>query len=570
MPNRKLIVASILLLGFFAIPVLYTNCAAHHEGGASSLGATSAMKPIFKQTFHPFLVTNCSSCHVRNGEGNGKFASPSVDDAYDDFYYMGYAKIAEYAVSPNHNYPFTGPQHQEAVNKLVNDWKQALENQNIADDSNIYEVEPHFILSQKLVGLNAEQSREIFWSFPNNIISKSQDNLLSDDLIKKIRVGSQISLVTNVTGQVGYAMSSPEIFLDADAPSDLMITGGIYNLNGELVKKNTFYSLKTCVRKGESARLSNTGSLFIERIYQPDDRVGIALLHVEATTCPEPDALPKLRFKKVSNQASISIPEGSTGDINTYKDRPYPQVEITVELDQAPKVPVYFGIVLSNNTDRNAKPRCCITLDEEELDVNRGDWDFDFTRVDMVFNPPREGEDPVLLKTIVIPISDDERKEDDETFVLEFANVVNAEVGDTPRFSVTILDAGDGANADRNDGVYLPDGSWLDLPPSAVTSYSKLYGEIFNSSDESKRCIGCHNSEIRAGGYDVTDYKQMFQSGVVIPGDTKESDFIRRIVDWDALGLNPMPLNRGDGQNGSDPEWHTLLKSWVQQGARNN
>lgn len=550
------------------IPVLYTNCGSTHEG-SSEVSSTSAMKPVFKSTFHPFLQTNCASCHVRNGSGNGKFASASLDEAFLDFYYMGYAKLAEYAVSASHNYPYTGPHHQEQVNKLINDYKAGLAEANVEDDTgNIFEVDAQYVLSTKLLGFNANDTRRIIWSLSENVVQKTDQYFLPAELESKIRVEADVSLVQNVTGQVGYAVTAPNIFLDESASTDIMVTGAIFNLNESIIKKNTFYSLKTCIPKGESGRLSQSGSIFVDRKYEVSDRIGVALLRVEETTCPKPEELPSVSFVRVNNSTSIETLEGSIGDIGTYADRPYPTVELKVQLNKAPSIPVYVSVVVGNSTNPSVKPRCCINLNNENISVNRGDWDFDFDRADLVFYPPGQGEDPVLEQTIVIPINDDERPEADETVVLQFDGVANANIGSDSRFNIKIIDAGDAAGKDLRGGFFLPDGTWL--PTSTYVTYTQLYEGIFNSSDEQKRCIGCHNSVTRAAGYDVTDYKQMLQTGVVKPMNRNGSDLVRRIVDWNIIGLNPMPLNRGDGQAGTSPGWHSLLEDWINNGARNN
>lgn len=547
------------------MPLLYTNCGSTHEG-AQEISSSATMKPVFKNTFHPFLQTNCASCHVRNGSGNGKFASASLDEAYLDFYYMGYSKISEYALSPSHNYPFTGPQHEEKINLLINQYREAMLDSNVEEDSNIFDLDAQYILSTKLLGFNDNSSRRIVWKLSENMVSKSNTYSLPASLEDKIRLEAEVSLVENVTGQIGYAISSPKLSLDASASTDVMITGAVYNLNESIIKKNTFYSLKKCIPKGESGSISESGSIFVERKYQVSDRIGLAVLRIEETTCPKPDELPKVSFVKVNGSNSLNHNEGSIGDITTYANRAYPSVEIKVSLDKAPKLPVYVGVILSDKTNGIVKPRCCITVDDEP--VNRGDWDFDFNRADLVFYPPNEGENAILEQSIIIPINDDERPEADEILVIELDNISNAVAGDTDEFRIKIVDAGDPIDKDRGGGFYLPNGTWFKT--NTYVSYSKLYNEVFNSSDELKRCIGCHNSRIQAAGYDVTNYKQMLQTGVVKPMNRNGSDLVRRIVDWNIIGLNPMPLNRGEGQSGTSPEWHRMLESWINNGARNN
>lgn len=593
------------------MPLMYVNCGSTHQGTSSSeLSSSAVMKPLFEETFYPFLQTNCNSCHVRNGSGNGRFASSSLEEAYQDFSYMGVIKIADYAVSDSHNYPFSGAHHEQSINEILNQWKEGLADNNIEEDSHIFDVEPHFILNSKLLGFSEDiGSRTILWNLAENFTSKSSENTLTPEEMSKVMISSQVSMVNNVTGQIGYAISAPEVHVDASSPTDFMITGAVYNLNGKLIEKNTFYSLRKCIRKGESGKISNSGSIFHERKYIESDRIGVALLSLEKTTCPDPESLPTLSFSYAGTvDGAIEVEEGNIGRPAEYVNKPYPSVKVKVQLDQAPKSTVYVSVVVSENTKTNVVQRCCMTLADVDEPVRRGDWDFDFDRADLVFYPPGPNEDPVLEQTITVLIADDERPEDDETVILSLVSVTDANLDDSKKtIKIKILDESS-SKPDRHymkdsGGDYILDGKgnkiqqlgfydvnrdeygneiFVDeqgrpfeeavqwIPTSSAVTYSQLYDTIFNSSQANKRCIQCHNSSFQAGGYDVTDYKQMLQSGIVVPAKRDQSDFIRRIVDFKLLQLNPMPLDSGGGQSGTKPEWHDLLEKWVQQGARNN
>lgn len=570
MLKNGLVSLSVLIL-FAVTPVLYTNCGSQHQG-TESVSATSVLKPVFKETFHPFLVSNCSSCHVRGGSGNGKFASSTVDEAFDDFYYMGYSKIAAYAVDAGHNYPFTGPEHEQEINQLVNKYKEVIANSDaVEEDSDIYAIDAQIVTSSKILGFNSDGERTFLWNLKYNTFRKSDSNEIEDELLEKIEITSEAAMVKSNDIQIGYSFGAPRIHLDEDADTDIYVLGAVYQLNDALIEKNTFYSLGVCVRKGESGILSSSGSIYYDRKYIESDRLSVHILSIEKTTCSKPEEEPKVSFAVAETRVQEGSPPTDYEARKQWAKQSYPTVTIQVRLDKAPKVTTYVSVERDDSSDTQMIPRCCIELAEEELRVYNGLWDYDFNRADLVFYPPEDGEEAVLVKEIVIPINDDERITDfvngdnvnadlaEEKLVLKLTGLVNTQAGDKMKTDLIIVndDSLSSREQDLYDGLY---------------TYEGLYRNIFISNDENIRCIGCHNSVIRAKGYDITNYKHLISSEVVVPGDHNNSDFYRRIVLWKELGLQQMPLNENpdDANDSIDTGWYEVLQAWISNGAKNN
>lgn len=568
---QKYVTALVLILGFASVPVLYTHCGAQHQGTAQ-LSSTSALKPIFRDTFHPFLVSNCASCHIRGGQGNGRFASSSVDEAFDDFYFTGFRRIADMAVDANHNFPFTGPQHQEEIQSILARYTDLVsQDSSLEIPSDIFEVEAQVVTTARLLAFNDAGQRQLLWNLGYNRERLAATNTVEPELLAKLDVTTQLTQVENVSGTVGFSVASPEFHLRADAGSDLFVVGAFYERDGKIIERNMFYSLAACVRQGESAKLSDTGSFLVEDRTGSSQSLRLHILKIEKTTCSRPEELPKVSFAVRETRINEGSPPKDPVARLQWAQQAYPTVRIQVRLDKAPKQPVYVSVVRSDETRGNVQARCCDRLQPENIEVFRGLWDYHFDRADLVFYPPEPGQDPVLVQEFIVQINDDERPNDpysdditegdeaEETLVLELRNLVGATSGSITKTNLVIV------NDDVLSAAELGD-------YDANYTYEGLYKNVFTSRDASLRCIGCHNSVIRAKGYDITNYKHLISSQVVVPGQHLQSDMYRRIAMWKELGLQPMPLNtsQGGGNSGVDTSFYRVLEIWINSGAKND
>jgi hypothetical protein len=87
-------------------------------------------------------------------------------------------------------------------------------------------------------------------------------------------------------------------------------------------------------------------------------------------------------------------------------------------------------------------------------------------------------------------------------------------------------------------------------------------------------CISCHSpggKGIIKSGLDMTTYENLMKGTVfgpvVIPGDTEASTFTKMLTGTEKGLKMPSGLN----ETGTlSPQYITLLKNWVKQGAKNN
>ena len=82
-----------------------------------------------------------------------------------------------------------------------------------------------------------------------------------------------------------------------------------------------------------------------------------------------------------------------------------------------------------------------------------------------------------------------------------------------------------------------------------------------------ERCFGCHGGDKRAGGLSLRGYEEVMQGGrsgaVIVPGKPAESLLLRRVT---ADGMPVMPPVGPP----LDPAQITVLKNWVNEGARSS
>jgi len=83
-----------------------------------------ALLKVYKNTYHPFLVQTCNTCHITGGSGNGNFAESNATTSYASFVTKGANLINTRSVT-NHQPPYTGPQNQARIDEISGYWARA-------------------------------------------------------------------------------------------------------------------------------------------------------------------------------------------------------------------------------------------------------------------------------------------------------------------------------------------------------------------------------------------------------------------------------------------------------------
>ena len=213
-------------IGGLFIAILYQNCTAVHNE-SSNLSSFQACNLILKDEFtngyQEFLNTNCAECHVSNGTGNGAFADPNGDLAFDAFLVRGAELVADRALDPNHQSPWTGPQHDAEINNLMPPWNSAKEqadlcvvnagidvNNDIAEGILPDDPKPTagtittFIKALRNVSSDQTSPTTFTWDLSNEI----KDGVVS---FAGAEFKLDVTALTSSTGDKNYVFSNPRL-----------------------------------------------------------------------------------------------------------------------------------------------------------------------------------------------------------------------------------------------------------------------------------------------------------------------------------------------------------------------
>lgn len=307
-------------LGFVATAVLYNNCSATHNGNAdlnSFEVCNLILKDQFASGYHNFLISNCASCHASGGRGNGAFADGSIDTAFDAFAVRGNQLVVDRALDPNHQPPFTGPQHDSELSGLTSTWNsaQAQVDQCIANsggggsiiEDGIVPSDPTFTegtIRSFLKPLPADSNREtVTWDLSNEILSPSGLSF------EGARLQLDVQANTTITGEESYIFSNPRL---RAGDQSLHIIFMEFYVNNQKVDATSYHTINRRVPAGEERELGVGGFAFAFDIGTSDSiQLSIGLL--EAIDFNPPTFADLIAPTGVFGQYCMSCHDGSNG-----------------------------------------------------------------------------------------------------------------------------------------------------------------------------------------------------------------------------------------------------------------
>jgi len=499
---------------------------------------------LFQKGYHNFLSTTCKNCHI-TGPGKGNFADPNPSAAFTGFKMLGYDKISRYAVSDSHNPPFTGTQNVETVNQLRLQWQTFLTQQsncgNSGATSATESIDYQFITSEKnlpaieskieTVNINGTQTslttferKQIKWLLSSELFPLSKaaiPNLNSVEFTITV-TGFQTS-----TGEKALLITAPTI---KTANQSLAVKGMKVKLNGFINKySSTYNNLSENIYQNTSAMISAGSSVFVGN-FSEKDQVAIEFGSIDLIQMSAPPPPAMVQF----STTQFAIQKINQGFSN--------KVTFDVEVIGTSFSPI-------NLTVRSADPNKYSSTELEARSVlgndgrNRFDWDYQF-------DPKMDGNIQISLgqkkSSFAIIFSDDERFETTRVLKLEISSALGARIGTKNMLTITIPS--------------------FSQPPSGGPTFSQLMSKsgILNTN-----CVKCHNSVLKMGGYDMTNYQDMVNRRIIIPGDPVGNNhkmFRRMNADAPNIeGLQPMPLDQFLTR-----DLVQFVEQWILNGAKNN
>ncbi len=519
----------------FILILLFNNCSSSHSydpnESLASVSGDCNLSSFFQRSYHPFLQTNCNSCHVQGGVGKGAFADPDLGVAWNAFSLVGFSKVSEYAVNPSHNPPYSGTQHQETIDNLVLSWANAeVENElcrtgAAVDDGRTFNDAEWYQTRSKPIGITSLTGT-------STITFDLAQDLLPGAMAAPNLTGARFRLrfaVREITGAPYYMVSNPVLDL-TNSNTDLDLEGLRVKINGRWIDdQTTFTLLRTQTRRGEGRDvIVSSGVLNALGTLRSSDVVSVAFRRLDPVTLPPPPAPTPVNFR-VENFTPTE--EGGLYDV-------------WVDLAQAiPDRPVIIGLEVDSST--TATPirsgREVVNQDGDTIEIDNFDWNFKTDTLSMTLIPGQTSA------RVQLRIADNDRYDrvgtQNKRVVLRLGSVTGAIAGTRNRYTLTI-----------------PDDDPAPDPNSLVPTYSQLMGPggVFATY-----CIQCHNSVDRAQGYDISNYEEMIQNRVLVPGDISSKMFVR--MNSAVPGVATMPLT------GLLPVYlRKQVEDWILNGARND
>lgn len=542
------------------VAVLFNNCSPEHSGeGLSAMGSNFLSEvsfapcsfkdeqELYAKTYHSFLMTNCSSCHVEGGQGKGAFASSNLTTAYNAFSVVGdqlvasYEKVSKFAVDQGHKPPSTGAQHTAAIDRLKTQWIAGLDNIQLCQSSSGTVTQPPptdemLRLKTRSKGINVPPRGSfstVTWDLSKDILAKADGSLPSFP-----GVTLEVKVEQTVLGtQSVYIVYDPTLKAGS---KDIKIRDIRVILNGRpFWDATTFSHVDNGVYAGTSQVLT-PGSMVVNSAVSGLDVIAVSVGGLEEVVLPPAPVLPEVAFAQTSSSVSEPVDTGGL-EPGTH------QMEVRLNTASSRPVTVIVGLDSAYNSSLAASARAMDRKDPEfrirpegmndAVPVDRWDWDFQVNSYTLVFEP---GE---VSKQFSIRIARDERDEANEQVRFGISSAVNAKLGSQASHTTTILD---------NDNPPLDP----ELPRFSTLMQK---GGILEA-----QCFRCHNSVSNNGGYSLSDYELMRTKGVLVPGSA--SSWMFRRMNEKIDGFAPMPV---DGLLSVDDRKKVEL--WITSGqARNN
>lgn len=258
--------------------ILLGACSALEGGGDLSRQRVSSacaagLEQVFSEQYHPFLVTNCSSCHQAGGSGKGGFADQDLAVAFNQFQLRGSVLIAERAVDFNHQPPATGPHLQTDIDNIEPLWQAALVEAatcNAAGDNSPPVGDPlpssgNFITTSKTMN-GTENLQNLSWDLASEIVTPVGASLSGATFSIDLRTS------ITATGATAYEFSNPQLTAGSESIRVALVE---IQINDVFISSATTYrGIDRYVADGTTVDLSLT-TMVVPTVINANDSLAI-------------------------------------------------------------------------------------------------------------------------------------------------------------------------------------------------------------------------------------------------------------------------------------------------------
>lgn len=285
------------LLLYVVVVICFNNCSGVHEGNSafsSRAACNLILKDEFANGYHHFLNTNCKSCHISGGAGNGPFADPNVDVAFEAFNVRGNFLVGTRAQDAGHQPPFSGPQHAGSIENLDAGWQSAKTQADICianaggdptdgDGEGIIPDDPvptMGIIETHVRAINPSVTRKtLTWNLANQIKTPQGLSFVGAEL------SIDVQATTTISGEKSYIFLNPKLKTGAQALHFMYID---FKINNQIVTTATSYhSINRRVPANSTRDLAASSTTFVYDVKSTDTlSLSIGLLEPITFTPP--------------------------------------------------------------------------------------------------------------------------------------------------------------------------------------------------------------------------------------------------------------------------------------------
>lgn len=588
----RLIQTGMLSIGFVLLVLGYNNCSPEHKGETDIKNGLGQFKScaeldeisLFQATYHNFLKNKCAACHVEGGVGPGSFASSGPFLAWESFTILGPSYIDERALDGHSS--ASGGFNQAAIDQVSQDYLEGLRLLNSCQEGGAYgdldqNQDGEDRLQTKVKGINPQLGRSTNVTFDLGRDVLPQDGF-DPSLFRNVRLTFTVGLLENPSGVV-YLISNPSL---SSPVENIRIKSLLVKVNGKAQRAQAaFYHIDTTVRAWndqhpnfgdeEARRLNNLldgGTLVVEQLVQTSDVISLSIGGLEVNRDLPPIAeAPKVNFASQSDIVTIEDNIDADGFVQDYR-----LVEVKVETEEILDTMGIFEVSFGPDTSANLRDECCMTgvvnRDGDSIEPLHFDRDIElansngdktgYGRIGSLGDTDEDGNPRNAFRFTISPgensvsfffrIVPDSRVEGTETIHLQLKRLFNLTQGDRSDLHIQIQD-------DPRDQA----------PPQGVQTFAQLMSP---NGLLREKCLRCHNSVDFRGGYDMTDYWGMIESGVILIPFSPSSMIYARMNPDDPIYDNanepllPMP------EDDFIPEASVrgLVRDWILNGGQNN
>jgi len=285
---RSILVATLAMVGM-ALP--FNNCSNEFRLKGSGVTDVSGLSSCdverlnaFSTTVHPFVATNCASCHGASGSNSAKFANADIRRAYDAFALTGMEKWTSYALNPAHVNGITGPQNKTTTDAA----NEALNTANATDACKASGVTGptgfEVLTVAKPISATAT-NRVIAWNLDTEVTTRLGE---FSGATFEITVRQQ----TPTGGQPTYYILNPIV---KTAGSAIEVKGIDIFVNGSRYLEGTTFSLIDRYIPIANTNTTLSAATMLKQMpagVQPTDTIAIWFDHLKTTTAAPPTPTP--------------------------------------------------------------------------------------------------------------------------------------------------------------------------------------------------------------------------------------------------------------------------------------